>query len=301
MNSDEDDSDSAEDGDKSQHNYQSTRNDDAPMSIKILSNRTTFMSFLPSYTKYESRWTAQQSAMIKTTSLCTPKEKRRRHDLLPFLFIQNVRESIARYHFYSYQFTLFHNVLAGKIHVGCIHDQELMMMALKERLLALDKNKTGFVDGNSFKATVRDFLTKSLRDEDLSILNDAIDEDLVEGGKYPYGLIFNFEQHNNTKGDLLVSFQHNNKFAKELKLLHLYSSIYYKNCFIERVLALKGIDGKVDPSEMRRAMKLIDPKRREESIDNIIGLIMQYQDYMDTKNENSGKSKRGKSGGSDLD
>ena len=67
----------------------------------------------------------------------------------------------------------------------------------------------------------------------------------------------------------------------------MYSSIYYKNCLIERILALKGIDGKVDPSEIRRAMKLIDPKRREESIDNIIGVIMQYQDYVDTKSEGS--------------
>ena len=48
-------------------------------------------------------------------------------------------------------------------------------------------------------------------------------------------------------------------------------------------------------------MKLIDPKRRDESIDNIIGVIMQYQDYVDAKNEGSGKTKRGKSGGSDLD
>ena len=54
-------------------------------------------------------------------------------------------------------------------------------MALKERLVALDTNKTGFVDENSFKATVRNFLTKSLREEDLSILSDAIDEDLMEG------------------------------------------------------------------------------------------------------------------------
>ena len=41
--------------------------------------------------------------------------------------------------------------------------------------------------------------------------------------------------------------------------------------------------------------------RRDESIDNIIGVIMQYQDYVDAKNEGSGKTKRGKSGGSDLD
>ena len=290
----------AEDMEKSQYNYDSAAKKDTPISIKILSDRTTFMSFLVSYTIDESHWVSLQNTMIKTTSLYTPKEKRKRHDILPFLFMQNVCESIARYRFYSYQFTLFHNVLAGKIHIGCIHDQGLMMMALKERLIALDKNKTGFVDGDSFKATIRNFLTTSLRDEDLSILNDAIDEDLMEGGKYPYGYIFNHQLHN-AEGDPLDTFQHSNKFAKELKLLHLYSSIHYKNCLIERILALRGIDGKVDPSEIRRAMKLIDPKRRDESIDNIIGVIMQYQDYVDAKNEGSGKTKRGKSGGSDLD
>eukprot|EP00944_MAST-04C_sp_MAST-4C-sp1_P010222 g10222.t1 len=300
LNSDEDDVNDAEDREKSQYNYKSLAKNDTPISIKILSDQTTFMSFLVLYIKRESHWVSLQNTMIKTTSLYTPKEKRKRHDVLPFLFIQNVRESIARYRFYSYQFTLFHNVLAGKIHIGCIHDQDLMMMALKERLVALDTNKTGFVDENSFKATVRNFLTKSLREEDLSILSDAIDEDLMEGGKYPYGYIFNYQQQN-TERDPLNIFQHNNKFAKELKLLHLYSSIYYKNCFIKRILTLRGIDGKVDPSEIRRAMKLIDPKRRDESIDNIIGVIMQYQDYVDAKNEGSGKTKRGKSGGSDLD
>ena len=49
-------------------------------------------------------------------------------------------------------------------------------------LYAIGFNKTGFVDENSFKATIRNFLTTSLRDEDLSILSDAIDEDLMEGG-----------------------------------------------------------------------------------------------------------------------
>lgn len=42
-------------------------------------------------------------------------------------------------------------------------------------------------------------------------------------------------------------------------------------------------DGKVDPSEMRRAIKLIDAKRKEESVDNIIGLIMQYHNYFQMK------------------
>ena len=66
---------------------------------------------------------------------------------------------------------------------------------------------------------------------------------------------------------------------------------------IERILALKGIDGKVDPSEIRRAIKLIDPKRIENSLDNIVGLIMQYHNYFQMKkkkglDDNNNKKKK---------
>ena len=140
------------------------------------------------------------------------------------------------------------------------------------------------------------------------MLNNAIEKDVINGSKYAYGYIFDdFSVGNNNENSSMDIVRHDNTFAKELKLLHLYSSIYYRNCFIERILALKGIDGKVDPSEIRRAIKLIDPKRIENSLDNIVGLIMQYHNYFQMKKKglddanNNKKKKSGSSGGaSDL-
>ena len=311
MLEEDDESGSDNDDDGNSDKYRKFRNNsDTVISIKIYQEFLTFISFLKAHvtSKHGNRWISQQSVFIDASSLHTAKEKRKRQEILPFIFIQNVMESIAQYRFYSYKFNVFHHVLNQNVHVGCIHDQELMMLALKKKLISLDVDNTGFIDVSSFKKVLKKFLTRNLREEDFKLLNNAIEEDVINGSKYAYGYIFDdFSVGNNNENSSMDIVRHDNTFAKELKLLHLYSSIYYRNCFIERILALKGIDGKVDPSEIRRAIKLIDPKRIENSLDNIVGLIMQYHNYFQMKKKglddanNNKKKKSGSSGGaSDL-
>lgn len=234
----EDDGDSSDDDNDEKQNFRKLdgRTNNA-IPIKIFQEFLTFISFLKGYVKHENRWISQQASLIDMSSLNTATEKRKRKEIMPFLFIQNLKESIAQYRFYSYKFNVFYHVLNHNVHVGCIHDQELMMLSLKKRLISLDVENTGFIDIAIFKQNIKSFLTANLREEDFALLNNAIDGDAIDGNKYAYGYIFD-DMTNNNSVDVV---RHDNAFAKELKLLHLYSSIYYRNCFIERILALKGI------------------------------------------------------------
>jgi hypothetical protein len=241
--------------------------------FNVLDHSNSFSTWLPGHLlRSESEWLHHQLIWGKI-NLHPKKEKQMLKEVLPQVFISNVKESCIKWQGKSTKFTIFHGILSRSVHEGCYADQLDMVSALRKGLVQLDTENSGILAYSQIDDFLRSFLPRTVEHE-----FDFIDT---------YGRSSGFYKSKIAYGNLFEGHDKNG-LLRELLSLHVASSMDFKEKLQCTVRSYKGIDNCVDANDIRTAIIEVDPLRPKNSVDNWVGLFLQHSEYA-TKMRKSSK------------